>query len=161
MAAALRLIRAHDCADEPWRNGAGRTRTLWSGEGARISVASLERDAPFSAYPGFDRTFCLLGPQAVTLIVDGAARVLAPGAWTSFAGEAEVVARLDAGPVRAANVMTERGLAQHTVQRAAGPVDGAMLVALAADGPRYDCGDLILPPHPAGLAGSFLAVRIS
>ena len=133
---------------------------MWSGEGARISLASLERDAPFSAYPGFDRTFCLLGPHAVTLIVDGVARVLAPGGWTSFAGETEVAARVDAGPVRAINVMTERGLARHVVERACGPVDGAMLAALAGDAGRYDAGDLILPPCPAELTGSFLAVRI-
>lgn len=134
---------------------------MWTGEGARISLALLERDAPFSAYPGFNRTFCLLGPHAVTLIVDGVARVLAPGDWTSFAGETEVAARVDAGQVRAVNVMTLRGLAQHSVERAAEPVDGAMLVALAGDGTRYDSCDLILPPYPAGLAGSFLAVRIS
>ena len=73
MATALHLIRARDCAEEAWRNGAGRTRTLWSGAGARISVATLEDDAPFSAYPGVDRTFCLLGPLAATLIVDASA----------------------------------------------------------------------------------------
>ncbi|WP_309751097.1 HutD family protein [Novosphingobium sp.] len=154
-------MRARDCVDEPWRNGAGRTRTLWSGEGARISVAVLECDAPFSAYAGYDRTFCLLGPDAVSLIVDGAERVLAPGQWTSFAGEAAVAVRLEGGPVRALNVMTARGLARHAVQRAAGPVEGALLVALAGDGPRYDAGDLLVPPYPNGLAGSFLAVRIS
>lgn len=154
------LIRARDCAEQPWRNGAGRTRTLWSGQGARVSVAVLDRDAPFSVFAGFERTFFLLGPDAVTLSVDGDLRRLEAGDWTSFAGEAEVAVRLEAGPVRALNVMTARDKAMHTVERAAEPFDGAMLVALAGDGRRYDAGDLLLPPHPAGLAGAFVAVRI-
>ncbi|MEQ1498225.1 MAG: HutD family protein [Novosphingobium sp.] len=160
MAAPLRLIRLRDCAEEPWRNGAGRTRTLWSGQDARISVAALDRAAPFSAFAGVDRTFCLLGPDRVTLIVDGAERKLAPGDWTSFAGEAAAAVRLEGGAVQALNVMTTRGTAQHAVQRAAGPADAAMLVALAGDGAWYEAGDLLLPPYPAALAGSFLAVRI-
>ena len=147
-----------------WRNGAGRTRTLWSAPGARISVAELERDASFSSFAGFDRSLCVLGPGAVTLLVDGAERRLGPGELTAFAGEAQVEARLDQGPLRAVNVMTLRGEARHRVWLANGPADAAMLVALAGGSvgsERFEAGDLLLPPFPPGLRGTFLAVQIA
>lgn len=164
MAAPLGLIRLADQAEEAWRNGAGRTRTLWSAPDARISVAELERDAPFSAFAGYDRTFCVLGPGAVTLLVDGMERRLGQCEWTGFAGEAQVAARLDAGPLRAVNVMTRRGAAQHRVWLASGALDATMLVALAAGSSgavRFDPGDLLLPPFPHQLGGAFLAVEIA
>ena len=164
MAEPLGLIRYADCAEEAWRNGAGRTRTLWSGEGARISVATLEQDAPFSDLAGYDRTFCVLGPGTVTLLVDGAERRLGPGEWTAFAGEAQVVARLDHGPLRAVNVMTLRGAARHRVWLTDGAAQAAMFVALAGGNvglEQFDAGDLLLPPLPPGLAGEFLAVQIA
>ena len=147
-----------------WRNGAGRTRTLWSAPGARISVAELERDAEFSSFAGFDRSLCVLGPGAVTLLVDGAARRMEAGEWTAFAGEAQVEARLEQGPLRAVNVMTLRGVARHRVWPASGPQDEAMLVALAGGSlglERFEAGDLLLPPFPPGLSGAFLAVQIA
>ncbi len=137
---------------------------MWSGEGARISVAALERDAPFSAYAGYDRSFCVLGPGAVTLLVDGDERRLSLGEWTAFAGEAQVSAQLDQGPLRAVNVMTLRGVARHRVWLAHGPADAAMLVALAGGNvgtERFDAGDLLLPEFPATLGGAFLAVQIA
>ena len=146
-----------------WRNEAGRTRTLWSAPGARISVAELERDAAFSPFAGFDRSLCVLGPGAVTLLVDGAERRLGVGEWTEFAGEAQVEARLERGPLRAVNVMTLRGFARHRVWPASGPQDEAMLVALAGGSlglERFEAGDLLLPPFPPGLSGAFLAVQI-
>ena len=65
----------------PWKNGAGLTRELaispadasvddfdW-----RISVAAIERDAPFSAFPGVDRCIVLLRGAGMRLrSVDGA-----------------------------------------------------------------------------------------
>lgn len=127
-------------------------------------MAELERDAPFSAFAGYDRSFCVLGPGAVTLLIDGAERRLGPGEWTGFAGEAQVEARLDQGPARAVNVMTLRSAAQHRVWLASGSQDAAMLVALAAGSLGAECfdpGDLLLPPFPPGLSGAFLAVQIA
>ena len=147
-----------------WRNGAGRTRTLWSAPGARISVATLERDAPFSDLTGYDRSFCVLGPGAVTLLVNDNERRLGVGEWTEFAGEAQVEARLGQGPLRAVNVMTLRGEARHGVWLADVPADAAMLVALAGGSvgsERFEAGDLLLPPFPPGLGGAFMAVQIA
>ena len=161
----LTIVRRAERPDEPWRNGAGRTRTLWTlpDSAARISVAELERDAPFSHLPGIDRTFCLLGPGRVVLEVDGIVRSLRPGEWTRFEGEAEVRARLAEGPVRAFNIMTARGRARHRVQASGGALDQAMLGVLE-DGCAGDaalrCGDLVLPPVPQGITGRFLAIGI-
>ncbi|WP_332643515.1 HutD/Ves family protein [Aeromicrobium sp.] len=96
----------------PWNNGAGSTRelaaetdpdgqTLW-----RISIASLDHDAPFSVFPGMDRLFVALGPLRLT--VDGATSAMTAGEQARFAGEAAVAISLDE-PTTALNVMTRRG----------------------------------------------------
>lgn len=95
----------------PWRNGAGTTRELASdvdGTGRarwRISVAALDRDAPFSAFPGWERLFVALGP--VELVVDGARHTLTAGQQLRFSGEAAVRAVVGV-PTHALNVMTRR-----------------------------------------------------
>lgn len=96
----------------PWANGAGSTRELAAAadpDGStawRISVADLDRDAPFSAFPGLDRVFVALG--ALRLTIDGAVRAMAAGDQVSFPGEAVVGVTLKA-PTTALNVMTRRG----------------------------------------------------
>lgn len=168
MAGPLNIVRYADRPVEPWRNGAGRTRTLWvegkaSAPTARISVAELVRDAPFSHLPGLDRTFCLLGPGSVVLEIDGAAHNLLAGEWTTFAGEADVRAYLPEGPARALNIMSMRGQAWHRVEAAGCAIDQAML-AILADGKVgsefVSSGDLILPPAARDITGRFLAIRI-
>lgn len=161
----LNRVRYADCRDEPWRNGAGSTRTLWrsgaaADSDARVSVARIVAAVSFSTFPGIDRTFCLLGPGGLTLVIGGAERHLQPGEWVSFAGEVPVDARPGSDPVRAINVMTARGRASHAVEPVSGPAGTAMLAALE-DGAGFDSGDLILPPVPRGLGGCFLAIRIA
>ena len=129
-------------ASSPWRNGAGATRELATAADAtgrilwRISVADLDRDAPFSTFPGLDRLLVALGPLRLT--VDGRQRRLAAGDQVRFAGEAPVAVAL-AAPTRALNVMTRRGVcrAEVTLRSAAGPCLGAdatvLLDQLAAD----------------------------
>ena len=48
-----------------WRNGGGRTRELLAWPDAadwkvRVSVADVESDGPFSAFPGVQRWFAVL-----------------------------------------------------------------------------------------------------
>src|SRR5262245_21856206 len=60
---------------EPWKNGAGLTRELAvAPRGAtvvdfdwRISVARIDRDAPFSAFDGIDRCITLLRGKGMRL----------------------------------------------------------------------------------------------
>jgi hypothetical protein len=62
------ILHLHDCPARPWKNGLGRTRELAvapPGAGMdgflwRVSVAEVDSAAPFSAFPGIDRTIVLL-----------------------------------------------------------------------------------------------------
>lgn len=72
-AAPVRLIQADCVPPQPWRNGGGITRELlrlpedaatWE---LRISLADIEADGPFSAFPGIDRHFAVIGGAGVRL----------------------------------------------------------------------------------------------
>lgn len=77
-----------------WRDGAGATRELAAATDAhgemlwRISVADLELDEPFTAFPRFDRLLVTLRPLRLT--VDGRQQRLAARDQVRFAGEAQV-----------------------------------------------------------------------
>jgi len=69
---AARVIRADDVAPVAWKNGGGVTRDLLLGpEGAdwrwRISLADIDRDGPFSAFPGVERWFAVVEGAGVRL----------------------------------------------------------------------------------------------
>jgi uncharacterized protein len=60
------------CPTQAWRNGGGSTRELlaWPTPAAwqlRVSVARIDRDGPFSAYPGVQRWFVVLQGAGVRL----------------------------------------------------------------------------------------------
>ena len=65
MSPCLRPLPAHEYRRERWRNGHGWTReVLRMPEAAedwdwRLSIAEIERDAPFSAFPGVERELVL------------------------------------------------------------------------------------------------------
>jgi len=107
----MELIRVLDVAPQPWRNGGGSTRELlawppgddWQ---LRISVADIETDGPFSAYPGVERWFTVLQGAGVELTLDGAPQRLHRGdAPLQFAGQAVVGCRLLDGATRDLNLM--------------------------------------------------------
>ena len=113
----------------PWKNGGGRTAEIaaWSREpGAeafdgRVSIAEIERDGPFSAFPGVDRTFVLLDGAGVVLTQGGVdVEVVARHEPVRFAGDEASSCRLVGGPVRAFNLMVRRGRAQGGVVVAGG-----------------------------------------
>lgn len=110
----LKLIRASDAPSMPWKNGGGSTVELacWppgSGLGDfdwRISVASIERDGPFSAFAGIERTLILLDGAGMLLRwAERSQRVEAAHPRIDFAGEPGPDCRLLAGPTRDFNLM--------------------------------------------------------
>lgn len=104
----------------PWKNGAGITREIAAGpEGAgagdfdwRFSLAEVERDAPFSAFPGIDRCIVLLRGAGMRLRSHSGEldhRLDQPLAPFHFSGDTPLSATLVGGPCSDFNVMTRRG----------------------------------------------------
>ncbi|MGW5739014.1 MULTISPECIES: HutD/Ves family protein [Streptomyces] len=114
----------------PWKNGGGMTREVASGDVGqaadgfdwRVSVADVEVEGPFSAFPGIDRVITLVEGEGMVLTVDGAPRLVEPLSPFAFSGDAATDCRLKAGAVRDMNVMTRRGRARAQVRIA--PVAG-------------------------------------
>lgn len=111
------LIRAQDCAPQPWRNGGGQTRELLVWPPAdpadpwqlRISRADITTDGPFSAFPGVQRWFAVLEGAGVALQLDGEQHLRAGDAPLYFDGAAAPHCRLLDGPTQDLNLMVRGG----------------------------------------------------
>lgn len=115
MTARLHSIPAHEYRRERWRNGLGWTREIlrMPSEGDwdwRLSIAEIEQDAAFSAFPGIERELVLLdGPGVRLRFADGTVRsVEQPFGRVRFPGEAEIFGELIDGPTRDFNLMWRR-----------------------------------------------------
>lgn len=109
-----RVIALADVPAQPWKNGGGLTRELlawptladWT---VRVSVADIERDGPFSAFPGVARWFVVLEGEGVRLAFADAVRrerVQRRGdPPLAFDGAAAPACRLVDGPTRDLNLM--------------------------------------------------------
>lgn len=119
------FIPLDQVAPTPWRNGGGTTRELLAWPAAhdwkvRISVAEVERDGPFSPFPGVERWFTVLSGGGVALTIDGKAHELAMRDQPlRFRGEADTACRLLAGATQDFNLML-RG-ASGRMRRLGGP----------------------------------------
>jgi uncharacterized protein len=68
----IHTVSLADVVPQPWRNGGGSTQELlvWPAPDTwqvRISVALIEHDGPFSAYPGVTRWFAVIHGDGVAL----------------------------------------------------------------------------------------------
>ncbi len=139
----LRRIRP-----QRWKNGAGLTREIAVGPeraGAddfdwRLSLAEVERDAPFSVFPGVDRCIVLLRGAGMHLRSDRGDldhRLDQPLAPFHFSGDLALDASLVDGPSSDFNVMTRRGAwtADLTVHRSAvAPASADVTLLLCNEG---------------------------
>lgn len=113
-----------------WRNGGGATRQIVSRPvgseefGWRASIADIDRDGPFSAFPGVDRTLTLLAGDGVRLACPGVFdRFLdRAGEPFAFSGDLELAAELPGGSCRVLNLMVRRGRWAARVERVTGRV---------------------------------------
>lgn len=113
--AESRVIPANEYRRERWRNGAGWTREIhrhpdgaqW---GWRLSIAEIERDAPFSVFPGIERELVLLSGNGLRLrFDDGDVHELRPPHdKLRFGGERGVTGELLDGPTHDFNLMWRR-----------------------------------------------------
>lgn len=113
----LRVIDARSVAPTPWHNGGGQTRELLTRpDGAqwklRISLADIDRDGPFSAFPETQRWFGVVAGSGVALrFGDDERRVTTDSPPLCFDGAAAPECRLIDGPTRDLNLMVRRGTA--------------------------------------------------
>lgn len=113
---SIRILRLDDSHRQPWANGAGSTRQLmqWPGDGSpwqwRLSIADVDRDTPFSSFPGIDRILVLLSGDGLGLrFADGRReRLDTPYAFARFPGEAELSGGPIDGPTTDFNLMWQR-----------------------------------------------------
>ncbi|MDX2300812.1 MAG: HutD family protein [Xanthomonadaceae bacterium] len=121
----VRILPAHHYRRERWRNGAGWTREIvrlravgdggWSACDAdagdawdlRFSIAEIDRDCAFSAFPGVQRELVLLRGDGVELAFgDGRlAAVDPPHGRIRFDGADAPACRLIGGPTHDFNLM--------------------------------------------------------
>jgi len=110
---SLHTVRWAEVPEQPWRNGGGRTRELlaWPAPGGwrlRVSVADIERDGPFSPFPGVHRSFQVLSGAGVRL--GGMDTPLTPDSPPhTFDGALAPDCTLLAGPTRDLNLMVAGG----------------------------------------------------
>lgn len=123
----MRILRAAGYRRMPWKNGGGETTEIavWPENaglddfGWRVSMARVERDGPFSAFPGIDRTLSILEGEGLRLAIAGQSAVELDGAAApySFPADQPTDSTLIRGPVTDLNVMTRRGSFKHAVRR--------------------------------------------
>jgi environmental stress-induced protein Ves len=134
----MNSVRLADCPFVPWRNGGGRTRELlaWPSThdwNVRVSVAEIEADGPFSAFPGIERAFAVLDGAGVVLsLPNGDVRLGPQDDAVRFDGAAAPHCRLLEGPTRDLNLMVRSDIGRARMQRA--PLSPARWRALFAAG---------------------------
>ncbi|GAB3377662.1 HutD/Ves family protein [Lysobacter fragariae] len=109
------IIPANEYRRERWRNQQGWTREIirlpdgddWDW---RLSIAEVERDSAFSAFPGVDRVLVLLSGSGMRLRFDDGEvhELLPPHDKLRFAGERGVTGELVDGPTHDFNLMWRR-----------------------------------------------------
>jgi environmental stress-induced protein Ves len=115
LSAATRVIPSVEYRRERWRNGLGWTREIlrvpdtdnWQ---LRLSIAEIEQDAAFSAFPGIERELVLLCGEGLRLrFADGTLHTLMPPHdRLRFAGDAELRGELVDGVTHDFNLMWRR-----------------------------------------------------
>lgn len=135
-------LPANEYRRERWRNQRGWTREIHRHpEGSaewqwRASIAEIDQDAPFSAFPGCDRELVLLAGEGMRLHFDDGeqASLLPPHDRIRFAGERPLRAELADGPTHDFNLIWRRDQVEVTVLHR--PLVGAM-VFFAEPGVRW------------------------
>lgn len=100
----------------PWKNGGGVASDIVVVERAdgeldwRVATARIDRDGPFSDYPGVDRVFAIIeGPGVRLDFVGDGLRDVARDQVIRFAGAPGPFARLSGAPATAFNLMLAHG----------------------------------------------------
>ena len=117
------VLRAIDRVELPWRNGGGVTTEVVVSPGAetgaqagaedfawRLSIATVDSNAPFSQFPGVDRVLLALSEHGLDLVDEGLPIHLDVFDSHTFAGENSVASVNVVSPTLDLNLMTRRGV---------------------------------------------------
>jgi environmental stress-induced protein Ves len=119
-----RILLAASRHESRWANGAGTTTEVavfpadasFADFDWRISVATIDRDGPFSLIPGVERLLVPLGAAGLMLEIDGRLERIERAAVIKFGGESLVFAVGVAHSSFDLNLMCRRGRAQGSVE---------------------------------------------
>lgn len=99
-----------ECPQVPWKNGGGMTRmlaaqsegdkTLW-----RLSLADIQRDGPFSTFPGMERVLTIVAGDGIDLSGKDGTLQARPWQPLSFSGGLELDGKLVGTESQAFNLM--------------------------------------------------------
>ena len=118
---SFNVVRFDEVIPQCWKNGGGVTRELFAWPNVndwaiRLSVADIECDVPFSAYPTIDRWFAVLTGNGVRLGTPE--KLIRRGDdAVSFDGVLTPDCTLIDGPTRDLNLMIRRGVASGWMKR--------------------------------------------
>ncbi len=124
MPSTLQTVQLAHVLPQPWKNGGGSTCELltWPSAaawGLRLSVATIDRDGPFSAFEGVDRWFAVIEGAGVELqLAHGLYRLEAGDEPLAFDGAQAPDCRLIGGATRDLNLMVRRSAGRGQMLRA-------------------------------------------
>ncbi len=119
------IIEMERIAPTPWLNGGGLGRELvaWPAPddwAVRVSVADIDRDGPFSAYPGVQRWFVVLSGSGVRLrLAERSVKLTPDNPPLCFDGAPAPGCTLLEGPTRDLNLMLQADRVEGEMKRAA------------------------------------------
>ncbi|MDQ4215141.1 HutD family protein [Microbacterium sp. ASV81] len=160
----MRLLTRSERLVTPWRNGGGQTSEIAVAPASanadfdwRLSIARIDGDGDFSAYPGVDRLLMPLSAGGLELLVDGVRQSIPRFETIPFAGETDVSAVGVTAPSQDLNVMVRRefgaaSLVCEVVERSrlVSSLTGEVTAVIALDGDlrvngeRFDSEDAVL-----------------
>ncbi|MEQ1803553.1 MAG: HutD family protein [Gammaproteobacteria bacterium] len=174
----LTVLTPADYQRTRWKNGQGWTTELAVRPASgrfdwRVSIADVDADCEFSTFPGVDRSILVLSGEGLLLQVGAEPPVTlrTGGEPLAFPGDVPAHARLIGGPTRDFNVMTRRGVFEHTLsirpldERLVleQPAGSGWLIHVASGRAEVDAhhvaaGECALA-EPAGITGQQLSLR--
>lgn len=123
----VRLLPASGRVPKPWKNGGGITTDVfvWPENAgvddflARVSIAEVAEDGPFSRFPAIDRTTAILAGGGFDLRFEQVTthRLTQDAAPLVYDGDVPAQSTLLAGPTTDLNAMSRRGHAAHRMTR--------------------------------------------
>lgn len=103
-----------ECPQVPWKNGGGMTRMLGArNEGGktlwRLSLADIQSDGPFSAFPGLQRVLTIVAGDGIDLSGGGGTLQARPWRPLPFSGDLALDSKLIGAESQAFNLMFDGG----------------------------------------------------